>query len=453
MKEKLMDIGEKAIRKTEAMGANQTEVYLTSTRKYVINAEKGEVRSASEKIDAGCGIRAVLGNKMGFAFVTTTEEADIIRAAVNAVQMAKISYPDPDFVSLPSYNESYQQVKGIFDPTIEKITADEATILILRTVNASREALKGKKGIIEALIEISCERKVITNSLGISATSKTTNILLDSDCTIKNEHHSSSFESQVSCELNSIDPEWVGRSAVENTLNNQGAKYIENGEMPVILSPSAVTMILGMGFGRFLNAAWVQERRSPILDVMGEKIASKELQIVDNGLMPGGVGSRPFDAEGVPSQRTEILTSGILKNLLHNSYTANKDGVKNTGNASRSSYAEIPVISPSNFVISPGKGSQDDLVSEIDKGVLCKCTYDQPNAVGELSALIMEGFYIAGGEIKHPLKGTLFGINMKDLLQGVCRIGTDTRMLKAPMGSAVVVSPSIVIKSAKITSG
>ncbi len=195
------------------------------------------------------------------------------------------------------------------------------------------------------------------------------------------------------------------------------------------------------------NAEEVQFGRSYLTEALGKPVASKVLQITDDALMHGGIRSRPFDGEGFPSQKTPVIASGVLKSFLHNSYSAHKDGVESTGNASRASYASLPAISTSNFVVRPGKGQLEDLVSEIDKGILCRYTGDRPNmTTGDLSAMVMEGFFIKGGEIQHPVKNTLIGINMRDLLQRVQRVGADTRVLKS------VVSPSLLIESAKITS-
>ena len=88
------------------------------------------------------------------------------------------------------------------------------------------------------------------------------------------------------------------------------------------------------------------------------------------------------------------------------------------------------------------------LVSEIDKGVLCRNTADRPNmTTGDLSAMLYEGFYIEKGEIKHPLKNTLVGINMRDLLQRIIRVGSDTKTTLS------MITPSFVVESGTITSG
>jgi len=197
-----------------------------------------------------------------------------------------------------------------------------------------------------------------------------------------------------------------------------------------------------------VNAEEVQMGRSYIADAYGECIASESLEIIDDGTIPGGLGTRTFDAEGYVSQRTPIIESGVLKNLLHNSYTANKDDVENTGNAARPSYSGLPRISTSNFILTPGKGTVDDFISEMKKGIVCRNTGDRPNmTTGDLSAMVMEGYYIENGEIKFPLKNTLIGINMKDLLTGVSQVGSDSRTTFS------MIAPSFVIENANITSG
>ena len=113
-----------------------------------------------------------------------------------------------------------------------------------------------------------------------------------------------------------------------------------------------------------------------------------------------------------------------------------------------SSTLGVPSISTTNLILSPEKGTLEDLVSEIDRGVLCRRTADRPNmTTGDLSAMLYEGFYIEGGEIKYPLKNTLVGINMRDLLQGVTRVGADTRTTLS------MITPSFVVESATVTSG
>ncbi len=445
----LLDIAERAVNRALQLGADQAEVYAASIKSFSIDVENNSIKAAEESHDSGVGVRSIVGKRSGFAYVTTTRETDYLEAVEKSVKLAKASLPDPDFVSLPSYEGNYPVVKGLFDSSISNLTSEDAADLIVRTVDASQEAIGDYRAFIEAQLSASTGSRAIVNSIGISQIASSTSIMMYSYPVIKSEDdQTSSFEYQVTRKLKTLDPEWIGITAGKKAIDNLGGKVVEGGTLPVIFTPLAVGTVLGGGFARAVNAEEVQYGRSYISDAFGSLIASEDLTIVDDGVIDGRTGSRPFDAEGYPSQRTDVLKKGILTSLLHNSYSAFKDDVDNTGNASRPSYAGLPSISTSNFIVEPGKGTLDDLISEIDRGVICHNTGDRPNmTTGDLSAMIMEGFYIERGEIKHPVKNTLIGINMKDLLMRISKVGADVRETFS------IVSPSIVVESAKITSG
>jgi len=447
--EYLLDIAEKAVQRAIDLGADQAESYTSNVRSFSIEVENNSIKTATENRDSGIGIRSIVGKKIGFAYVTNTIESDYLEAVEKSVKLAKASIADPHFVSLPSYDGRYPEVSALFDTDIAQLSSEDAADLIVQVVDASKEKLEGYNAAIEAQLTASAGDRAIVNSIGVSQTSRSTSVMMYSYPVIKaDDDQTSSFEYQITRKLKDLDPTWVGRTAAEKSIDTLGGNVIEGGDLPVILAPLAVGTVLGGGFANAVNAEEVQYGRSYISDAFGSVIASDDLTILDNGILPGGTGSRPFDAEGFPSQSTFVVKNGVLKSLLHNSYSAFKDDVPNTGNGSRPSYAGIPSISTTNFIISPGRGNLDDLISEVDRGVLCNNTGDRPNmTTGDLSAMIMEGFYIENGEIKHPLKNTLIGINMKDLLMRINRIGNDVRETFS------VISPSIMIESAKVTSG
>jgi PmbA protein len=449
VKERLLGIAETAVKMAEKLGASQAEAYVGQSRAFSIEAENSAIRNAEERRDAGIGVRTVIDKRIGFAFVTTLSEDDVREAVTRSVKLAKVSIPDPDFVSLPSDDNSYPPVKGLFDNNIAELPSEVTADMIIRVIDASKQVLEGRDYAISAGVQSSSGMNAVVNSLGISFSEARSSILLYSYPIVKDaDDQTASYDYQLTRVLSEIDPERVGDNAAKHTLKLLGPKTIEGGEMPVVFAPLGAGTVIGYGFSGAVFAEEVQKGRSYITDAFGDTIASEQLEIVDDALLTAGLGSRTFDAEGYPSQRTPIIDRGVLKGLLHNSYTANKDDVQNTGNASRPSYAGLPSISTSNFIISPGKGTLDDLFSEIDKGVLCRNTSDRPNmTTGDLSAMLYEGFYIEKGEVKHPLKNTLVGINMRDLLQRISRIGSDTRTTLA------MITPSIVVESATVTSG
>jgi PmbA protein len=449
VKENILEIAETAVKMAEKLGASQAEAYVGHSRAFAIEAENSAIRNAEEKRDAGIGVRTVIGKKIGFAFVTTLSDDDVREAVARSVKLAEVSIPDPDFISLPSENSSYPKVKGLYDKNIAELPPEVTADMIIRVIDASKNVLEGRDYAITAGVQSSSGMNAVVNSLGISFSEARSSILLYSSPIVKEtDDQTASYDYQLTRDLSEINPNQVGENAARLTLDLLGPKTIEGGEMPVIFGPLGASTVIGRGFAGAIFAEEVQKGRSYVSDAFGDKIASKTLNIVDDALLTAGLGSRTFDAEGYPSQQTPIIEGGILKSLLHNSYTANKDNVQNTGNASRPSYSGLPSISTSNFIISPGKGTLDDLISEIDKGVLCRNTADQPNmTTGDLSAMLYEGFYIERGEIKHPLKNTLVGINMRDLLQRITLVGSDTKTTLA------MITPSFIVESATVTSG
>ncbi|RDE13499.1 MAG: hypothetical protein C4K48_08315 [Candidatus Thorarchaeota archaeon] len=445
----LLAIGEKAITLAEKMGASQAEAYLAQSRSFEITAENNSIKNACETRDAGIGIRTIVGKKIGFAYVTTLNDSDIEEAVTNSMSLARASIADPDFVTLPNSESSHHSARGIFDKELDELTSEETTGLLIRAIDACKGSLDKWSHAIEAAVQSSSGVNAIVNSLGIVKSERKTCISIYTYPIIKDgKDQTASYEYQVSRRLNEINPEWVGTNAAELARGFLRPKTIDGGEMSVLFAPLGASAILGRGLADAVNADEVQMGRSYITDALGEGIASEKLEIVDDGLLPGGIGTRSFDAEGFPSQRTSVIKAGVLRSLLHNSYTANKENVDNTGNASRPSYSGLPDISTTNFIVSPGKGDLNELISELDEGVVCRNTGDSPNlTTGDLSAMIGEGYYVKNGEIQHALKNTLIGINMRDLLRRISHVGSDSRTTFS------MVTPSIVIEGATITSG
>lgn len=457
MEQELFDLGAQIIRDAEKHGAHQVEAYLTSRKKIIVQVEKGTIKTAEEKHDVGCAIRAIVDKKLGFSYASTRDPRDIQALTKEAISLAKVSLPDAALHGFPMHSDSYPDPGGLYDLELSQMSMEAAIELILRAVDACRAVLSTRKVLIGAGLTIDSTLTVITNSVGVDGAYQETLIDLSTDPTIKEENsQASSFEFQISRNLSGIDSEWIGETAAANTVGLLNPKTIQGEQLPVIFTPVAVEWLFGLGFAQAFNAEEIQMKRSYLSDSLHQSIAPQHFQISDNALLPSGNQSRPFDAEGYPSQKTDIITKGLLEHFLHNSYTANKAQVDNTGNASRnpsfgsvgSPYQNTPTIAPSNLVITPGKGTLEDLIAETGKGILCRCTFDRPNlSTGDFSALVMEGFFIDKGEIQHPVKNTLIGVNMRDFFLGVSSVGADTRPLRR------VVSPSIVIKSAKITSG
>jgi len=449
LKQELIDLGNHVITSAEKLGATQVEAYLESTRTIEVKIEKGTIRLAAEKLDAGCGIRVALGNQMGVSYVTSVLEKDLEQSAQDAISAARASVSDLDFKSFVSTQSTYPAVKGLYDKALDHLDCEQAVEMVTRAVQASKVVSGKERNMIDGGFTAESKTRVVVNSQGVSELSSETKAELDVRSAIgTGDDQCSSWEDLNSRNLTAFNPEVIGAKSAQNALALRGAQSMDSGDMPLILTPRALWAVLGTGFVNALNARQIQDGKSYLVDSLGSQIASSELEITDNGILPEALGSRPFDAEGFPSQSTPLIDAGILHNYLHDSYSSAKDEVPSTGSAKRSSYRSTTTIGASNLVVTPGTPTLDEMISEVNQGVLCTFTFDRPNFVtGELSAMIMEGHLISKGEVQHALKNTLFGITMQDLLKRTIQVGSDVE------SRAHVISPSILVESAKITSG
>ncbi|GAI58930.1 unnamed protein product, partial [marine sediment metagenome] len=164
----------------------------------------------------------------------------------------------------------------------------------------------------------------------------------------------------------------------------------------------------------------------------------------------GAYGSSAFDGEGVPCKNKKIFEKGkfLKTGLLHNSYTANKEGVDSTGNAFRNSYYSLPSIGISNLIMKSGDMALTEMIRSVKKGILLNYSPDSPNiATGDFSGLILYGNIIKDGEIKEGLNETMIGINLLDLYQNIDAVSKESNFY----GSFQ--APYVKIKSVNIIGG
>jgi PmbA protein len=232
-----------------------------------------------------------------------------------------------------------------------------------------------------------------------------------------------------------IDAEAVGAEAARQAVSSLGAKKIESGAFPVIFAQAALRPLLSYTLINAVKADYVQRERSALKDKIGEKVASELVTVCDDGLLEGGLSTRKFDDEGVPSQKTVVIDRGVLKNFLYDSYTANRAEVESTGNASRSGlvpYASTPVLEASNFVFKEGSMSAEELVGEVDEGLLVygvQGAHSSNAESGEFSVVATPVWKIEGGEVAYAVRGAMVAGVVFDVLRNVSALGSNVRKM------------------------
>jgi PmbA protein len=383
---------------------DQAEVYVEKEEGVDVDIKKDKVDFAKETFTFGVGVRVILDKKMGFSY---TSNLDKVKETVeNAVFNAKSNIMDENFAFAPKSN--YTDVKGIFDPKIEFLELDDiinfGKVMLATVADEKCEPTSGG-------FSTGYSKFILANSEGTLA--KNVSSMFSGFISVNVDDGgavSTANESDSSRYLD-IDPEKIAKKACNIAKDSRGGKHVETGDIPVILDHHAASGLMAT-FSSSLNADNVQRGRSVFADKLGEEVVSSSLNIYDDGTLNGGLSSSSSDGEGVPSQKTALVEKGILKNFLYDIYTANKGGVKPTGNGMRASYGDVPSVGLTNFIM-----EFDDLndVEGIKDGILVTDVLGAHTAnpiSGDFSVEAMNAFKIEKGEIIYPIKKAMLSGNI-----------------------------------------
>ena len=220
------------------------------------------------------------------------------------------------------------------------------------------------------------------------------------------------------------DPESVGRTAAERTLRRLGARKAGTQRVPVIFDPETACSLLGhlasavSGYSLYKGASF-------LLGQLGKSVAPAHLNVEDNGRLPGRIGSRPFDGEGLPTRKTMILERGVLSGYLLDTYSGRKLGMASTGNASRS-IGDNPTVSPTNLFFHPGDASPGDLIQSVTQGLyVTELIGFGVNVVTGDYSRGASGFWIENGELAYPVEEVTIAGNLKQMFRDVEAVGND----------------------------
>lgn len=438
LSESLLEHAHRLLAKALAVGAEEAEVFGICGRSVDVDLRKSEIELASESIHCGLGLRAVVRGAVGFSSTSDMKRLDAV--AKSAVRSARARGKDESWLSLPVPNEVVHP-ENVFDPRLAKIGPEECLDLAAGMLQGCLD-VKGAEPVSGGVACISGIEFVV-NSHGIELQEQETSMQASMDAIARENGVATGSEfhnSRTFCG----DLQAVGRMAAEMARASLGGMAAESGTFDVILKPLAFTELLDHAFVPSLYADNVQKGRSMLSGKVGEEVFSKNLSIVDDGLLSGGIGSSAFDGEGVPSQRNVLAKEGILQGFLYDSYTAGKAKTASTGNAVRSGYSEVPRVGIRNLVISSKEAFG---LAEEARGILVNSFIGAHTAnpiSGDFSVEAKNAFYVSGEEAK-PIGSMMLAGNIFQLLKEI-DVGKDVRAVGA------VVTPSVKVRMKVVSS-
>jgi PmbA protein len=409
------------------------EIFIGKSEYLNIEVEENSVKYSENGRNHGISIRIYRADgSIGFAFTNIMNKKVVEKIVKNAIKMMRVGTPDPNFKNLPEKFKNYPVVEDLYDKSINSLSVEDAIEFVkdlIKVCNEDDQAIS-QSGDFTANNNLS----YIFNSNGIEVRGEETFFDISSNMIVKDAIRgeiSNGYESQMKRKLADIDGRKTAQEALKNAKKNLHRKKIKTKKMTVILSPKGTINLILNPIASAINAEMYQYKRSFLVGKIEKKIGSDLMNIVDNAIINGRVGSNIFDGEGFPCRNKKIIENGqfLKSGLLHNSYTAGKEGIESTGNASRRSFSSIPSIGISNLILQPGIAQKDVLIQNVKEGILLNSTADSPNiATGDFSGLISQGNLIQNGQIKHALNETMFGINLLELFENITSISKEYKI-------------------------
>ena len=428
----------------ERSQADQTEVFVTANDTSLTRFAANTIHQNVSETNVSVRVRSIVGRRTGVAS-TNELDAEALQRTVEAAQIAAtFQEENSEFRSLPGPTEirpvnAYVKRTAEFAP-IERARGAE-TILA-----ASRAAG------LQAAGAFSVEEQIlyVANSLGVDACHRGTvaNLL-----TVIMGKNSSGYASASSIDVAKIDPQEVGRRAVDKALHSANPTDIEPGEYTVILEEEAVAdMIFYLGY-LGMGALSLQEGRSFLCGRLGEPVVGKNITIWDDGSDPRGL-PIPFDFEGVAKKRVMLIEDGIAKGVVYDSATAGREeGQSSTGHSLPAPNTAGPI--PINLFMAPGDQTKEELLASTKRGIwVTRFHYTNPvhPVKAILTGMTRDGtFLIENGRITRPLKNLRFTQSILDALCDVQGMTSSLKMVKDEWNSIATCVPSIKVGSFRFT--
>ena len=427
-----IDLGrlcEKVAARAKKLGATQAEAYAERSREASVRVRDGEIEDLTEATSKGLGLRVIRGGRLGFAWTSDFSDDGLESFVKKALDLAALSAKDeknrlPGRAALKQRNAA---PPGLFDPEVEALSTDwkiQAALEMERAARAEDRRIAGFEsvGAGDYVAEVA-----VASTEGFVDTHRGTYVSLYAVPVAKGdggELQNASWSDTRRRLADLMRPEEIGRIAARRAARMLGAKKAATQRVPVVFeAPMAAGFVAGLAGA--VNGDAILKRSSFLAGKLGAKLAPATVTVVDDGLLPGGLGTHPFDGEGVPTRRTPVIERGVLRSYLYDTYTAGRAKTASTGNASRS-YASLPHVGVTNFYLDRGATPAEELVKGVKNGLLVTFMLGRGvnTVTGEYSRGA-NGIWIRDGELAEPVQEITVAGNMLEMLAAIDAVGDD----------------------------
>ncbi len=437
-----------AVRAALKAGADEADAFIQSGRESEVSTRMLETENIKESRSQGYGIRVFRKKKLGFCFSSVFTEPGLKDAAHKAVSLAGVASED-EFNGLPEYGDDMPGTDlDLLDPEIKTISTDSKLEACKRSEQAmfdfdNRVSNSEGAGFFDGeTLTVFASSKSGSRSFRSSYCYLVCRPIAGEDGKLQagwwfsHKRHFSDLDA----------PESVGRKAAERTVRMLGARVPKTTRVPVVFDNVTGISILSSLLGA-LDGDSVFKKASYLADKLGDSVASPLVTIVDDPLLARGLGSSPFDGEGLPTARRTLVSQGVLQSYLYDTYTARKAQAKSTASAQRS-YDSLPSIGSFNVFLEKGKHRFDEIIGSIEEGLyLTNLMGFGANPVTGDYSLGASGIWIEKGKLAYPVEGITVASNMISMLKDIDMIGDDLMFLSP------ISSPTFRVREMTVSGG
>ena len=422
------ELAQDIVRRAMNGGASAAECVVHEGDEFSTVVRLGQVETLKESGSRSIGVRVFSGQRAASTYSSDFSRASLDRMVKSALELSKITSEDP-FGGMPEASQlgSLTGDLDLYHEDVYSLPGPDRIDYARRAEKAALDFDPRIKNSDGGSFDAATGHKVLANSHGFvgeyrksSCSVSAVPIAQTEDGAMQRDHWFSNART-----LSKLDsPEHVGRIAAERTVRRLGARKAKTARVPIIFDPMVAGSILDHIFDG-INGDSVYRGSSFLAGKLGEKIASDNVTIIDDGTIRGGFGTSPFDGEGVPTRRTVVIEKGVLKSYLLNTYAAKKLGLQTTGNAFRG-LANTPGISTGNYFLQPGTRTPKELISEIKEGLyVTEFLGHGANLVTGDYSRGASGLWISGGEFAYPVEEITVAGNLKEIFFNISEIAND----------------------------
>lgn len=436
----------KLFAKAQNEGFSEYEVYYVDRESLSINIYKEEVEKYNLNNSSGLSFRGKFGDRIGYSYTEILDE-DAIEMLIKKAKENVLAIENDDVQFIYEGDKEYKVINTYYEE-LQDISADKLIKIAISMEKEAKKYCNKVESFGGCVVSYNSGKYGIINSKGLNLSNKSnllTAYVIPIVKDVNNMYDGCGYV--VAKSISDIKPYDIAKMGVDEALSKIGGKSVSSGNYKIIINNEAMVSLLSTFSGIFSGDA-VQKELSLLKDKEGEIIASSIVNLVDDPHLEDGLASVSFDDEGVATLKTYLIKNGKLNSFLHNLKTANKAGIKSTGNGFKSSYASSISVSPTNFYIEPGINSLEEMTKKVNKGLIITDfagLHSGANSITGDFSLAAKGFYVENGIKIYPVEQITVAGNFFTLLKNIEEIGCD---LKFPMSS--VGSPSIMIRELSV---